>query len=103
NKETNLKIDIFLNGSLIAYNIQEVVLQNNTQIETNLPQLKDVYAKFILKGRCTIEDQATLLKTITFNDSNNPNQNGMKEKLVKDLEKLHTNYEKIYQEQKETI
>lgn len=82
---------------------QEVVLQNNTQIETNLPQLKDVYAKFILKARCTIEDQATLLKTITFNDFNNPNQNGMKEKSVKDLEKLHTNYEKIYQEQKETI
>ncbi|AOF54742.1 hypothetical protein MBSPM3_v1c2230 [Maize bushy stunt phytoplasma] len=100
-RNKNNFIDCF--QKIIQPATQEVVLQNNTQIETNLPQLKDVYAKFILKGRCTIEDQATLLKTITFNDSNNPNQNGMKEKLVKDLEKLHTNYEKIYQEQKETI
>ncbi|QBF23812.1 hypothetical protein ['Catharanthus roseus' aster yellows phytoplasma] len=100
-RNKNNFIDYF--QKIIQPATQEVVLQNNTQIETNLPQLKDVYAKFILKGRCTIEDQATLLKTITFNDSNNPNQNGMKEKLVKDLEKLHTNYEKIYQEQKETI
>ncbi|MGL9688144.1 MAG: hypothetical protein ACQBVK_05390 [Candidatus Phytoplasma sp. TWB_XP] len=100
-RNKNNFIDYF--QKIIQPATQEVVLQNNTQIETNLPQLKDVYAKFILKARCTIEDQATLLKTITFNDSNNPNQNGMKEKLFKDLEKLHTNYEKIYQEQKETI
>ncbi|WP_227807016.1 hypothetical protein [Mulberry dwarf phytoplasma] len=100
-RNKNNFIDYF--QKIIQPATQEVVLQNDTQINTNLPQLKDVYAKFILNKRCTIEDQDTLLKTITSNDSNNPNQNGMKEKLLKDLEKLHTNYEKIYQEQKETI